>query len=443
MLTIDAMIYKSIFSRLMEPICIVDTSGTIIDVNHSMEMLLGYEAGELAGKTTASLLVQESLKKIEEILKETENISERTEEVTLTRNDGTSIVRNIKFFSVPDEQGNRIFCFQIPLLAQKYSWLGDIFASTGVINDPDVFVKDIISALPPDPRSVSEAMVPAPVPREFIQPVPIDREAKELTKDIEELMETFGPPPEEGLVMTDVDGKITEHNDYFLKIAGLSDQTGENEPEKRAEKEKVVGRYFGDFLATDHKDDFEEVLKSLRGNSSVGGIKTVFASLDDKNFPVALNGITIRDENADILGFILVIQKIEVMGVRRARLQLSGGPSLDTPPIVKSVVDLVKEGIVVTDIKGIITGLNSYMEEIIVQKSSYMQGKTMLQLFPEEDRERASLIIKNIESEGKVENHEFRLITGDGAVIPAILDWSLIEDEDGTGVGMMLVVRKK
>ena len=103
MLTIDAMIYKSIFSRLMEPICIVDTSGTIIDVNHSMEMLLGYEAGELAGKTTASLLVQESLKKIEEILKETENISERTEEVTLTRNDGTSIVRNIKFFSVPDE----------------------------------------------------------------------------------------------------------------------------------------------------------------------------------------------------------------------------------------------------------------------------------------------------------------------------------------------------
>ena len=226
-------------------------------------------------------------------------------------------------------------------------------------------------------------------------------------------------------------------------MAGLSDQTEEIEPEKSGEKEKLVGRYFGDFLTTDHKEDFEKVLESLKGNAPVEGVKTVFASLDNKHFPVALNGITIKDNNAAIMGFILVIQKIVVMGVRRTQLLLPEVPSLDAPPVVKSVVDLVKEGIVVTDIGGIITGLNSYMEEIIDRKSTEMQGKEMLQLFPEEDRERASSIIENIESEGKVENHQFRLITGDGSVIPAILDWSLIEDIDGTGVGMMLVVRKE
>ncbi len=439
---ISAIIYKSIFSRLMEPICIVDSSGTIIDVNFSMEMLLGYETGELTGKILHSLLIKESALMMGEILKETEIISKRTEEVTLVRADGTSIVRNIKFFSVLDVQANKIYCFQIPLLAQKYSWLGDIFSATGEMNDSDILLKDIIAALPPDPRDVSEALVPAPVPREFIQPVPIDREVKELTKDIEELMETFGPPPEEGLVMTDAEGKITEYNDYFLKIIGLPDQTRVAESEKQREKDKVAGKYFGDFLAADRKDDFEEILKSLRGTASVEGIKTVFTSLDGKNFPVALNGITIKDENADILGFILVIQKIEVMGVRRDNLQLSSAPSLDIPPVVKSVVELVKEGIVVTDTNGTITGLNSYMEEIIDRKSADLQAKEMLELFPEEDRERASLIIENIESEGKVENHEFRLITGNGSVISVMLDWSLIEDIDGTGVGMMLVVRK-
>jgi len=440
---IDATIYRNIFSRLMEPICIVDSSASIIDVNYSMEILLGYDVGELAGKPMASLLTYESAMKTKKILMETEIISERTEEFTLKRNDDTSIVRNIKIFSVPDYQGKRIFCFQIPLLAQKYSWVGDIFVTDEELYDPDALLGDMMSSFVTGYPASSEALVPAPLPHEFVQPVPIYREAEELTREMDELMKTFGPPPDEGLVITDAEGRITEHNDYFLKMTGLPDQTKETGSEGLGEKEKVVGRYFGEFLASDHMEDFEAVLKSLKGHASVEGVKTVFESADNKSFPVALNGITIKDDNAAIMGFILVIQKIEVMGVIRNLLQLPPGPSLEIPPVVKSVVDLVKEGIVVTDSDGIITGLNYIMEEIIERKSADMQGKEMLQLFPEEDWKRASSIIENVESEGKVENHKFRLIKGDSSIIPTVLDWSLIEDVDGTAVGMMLVVRKE
>ena len=436
---IDAVIYRNIFTRLMEPICIIGADRIIINANESLELLIGHEEKSLIGKEVGSIFTEESLELLDMILGEGQETKEWIEEFKLRRTDGTSIIRNIKIFSVKDSHDADIFCLQIPVIAQKDPWLSDIFDLSkgkypeGLFDGPISTLQGEMSDVTEpfsskiEPRN-SEALAEAPIPAEFTQPIPVSIGSRRLVNDIDELLRSLSVWSDEGMVTTDTDGKITSHNDTFREWVGYNAE--------EIDKKPII-----EFLGEEYRGDMERIIEGLSKGESIKGIRSELVHKDRSKWFITLNAMAIKDGKEEISGFIVIMQKAGAMGRQKILLKLPVGPSLDNPPVVKSVVDLVKEGIVVTDVNHAITGLNSVMEEIIGIRSRKRRGKDLLKLFPSLEREWAAEIIKRIEEQGEIEKQPVSLLHGNGSSIPANIDGSLIEDPNGGKVGIMLVVR--
>ncbi len=471
----DDSIYRNIFSKLKEPILILGPGGEIIDTNHSLEVLLGYDEGILPGKDIEFILADEAARSITETFEESDEPMERKEEFTLLREDGTSFVRNIQIFSIKDEAGSIVYCFQIPIGIGQHSWLGDIF-DLSESAQKDMYDDVMLALAGPaqtEPEAhvepqMSEALIPAPLPDEFKQPeLHGSNEEKEIERKIKSVI-SWG---REGIIATDIYGNITEYNKAFLTMIGIDDTAEDTSPKipiypgrpdategtadvastalssevkngpASPEGERILGRSLKDFLAPGHESDMESVFKKLRRDVTVVTMKTVLYNINKFEIPITLNATPMKDAGNNVLGFIMVMQR---------QKQKEPEPGFTSPPerlrlaphpIVKKVANLIKEGVVITNIVGIITGINSAMEDILGMESVAMQGQFTGKLFPEEERKRASSFIRTVESTGEALDQRFRLVLGDASTVSALLDGSLIEDPDGGKVGMMLVVR--
>jgi len=470
----DDSIYRNIFSKLKEPILILGPGGEIIDANHSLEVLLGYDEGILPGKDIGFILAEEAARSFTETFEESEEPMERKEEFTLKREDGTSFVRNIHIFSIKDEAGI-VYCFQIPIGIGQQSWLGDIFdlsesAQKDMYDDVMLALAGPAQAEPEaqaEPQK-SEALIPAPIPDEFKQPeLHGPGEERESERKIKSGI-SWG---KEGIIATDIYGNITEYNKAFLAMIGISDTTSDTSPEipfypgkpdaadgtadiastalssevktgsASPKGERILGRSLKDFLAPAHESDMESVFKKLRRDTTVVTIKTVLYNTNKFEIPITLNATPMKDAGNNVLGFIMVMQRQKPKEPEPGFTSPPERLRLAPHPIVKKVANLIKEGVVITNIVGIITGINSAMEDILGVESVAMQGQFTGKLFPEEERKRASSFIRTVESTGGALDQRFRLVLGDGSTVSALLDGSLIEDPDGGKVGMMLVVR--
>jgi len=307
MTDIDAVIYRNIFTRLMEPICIVGTDRIIIDANESLEIILGLEENSLIGKEIGSFFTEESKEMLNDILKEGKGRTERMIELGLRRNDGTYIHRKIKFFSVKDSDNEDIFCLQIPIMAPKYPWLGDIFDMSGGTR-PEGMLDEAISSLQGEIADAashsskridplrSEAMVVAPIPTEYTQPVPVSMGPQQLVNDIDELLRSLSAWSDEGMVTTDPDGKITSHNDSFRDWIGY-------DPEE-IDRKSII-----DFLGEEYQKDMERIIEGLVKGESIKGIRSELVGKDGSKHFIMVNAMTIKDGKDEISGFIIIMQK--------------------------------------------------------------------------------------------------------------------------------------
>lgn len=471
----DDSIYKNIFSKLKEPILILGSNGKIIDANHSLEVLLGYDEKILPGKDIDFILAGEADGSLIETFEGSEKQIGTKEEFTLRREDGTTFVRNIHIFSSKDDTGNTVYCFQIPVGIGQHSWLGDIFdlSESGQKDMYDDVMLALAGPTQAEPEThvepqMSEALIPAPIPDEFKQPeLHGAAEQKESERKIKSII-SWG---REGIISTDVYGNITEYNKAFLTMIGIPGSTEGIGPEKPtytgkpdvtdgtmdiastalssevksisapSESERIIGRSLRDFLAPGHESDMEPVFKKLRRDVSVVTIKTVLYNINRFEIPITLNATAMKDAGNKVLGFIMVMQRQKQKETEPGFTSPPERLRLAPHPIVKKVANLIKEGVVITNIVGIITGINSAMEGILGMESVDLQGQFTGKLFPEDERKRASSFIRTIESAGEALDQRFRLVVGGGSTISVLLDGSLIEDPDGGKVGMMLVVR--
>lgn len=205
--------------------------------------------------------------------------------------------------------------------------------------------------------------------------------------------------------------------------------------------EMIKGRPLRDFIAPGHKENLDRVILELTGPRSVISINMEMVRFDNSLISVKLDASTMTEAGGKVNGLLVVVQKTEsrnLGGVEEGKLQL---PPIMRHPVVKKVANLVREGVVITDISGNITGIDTDMEKILGTLSETVQGSNVLGVFTANERERATSIIERIRTEKGAEGQGFSLLQESGDNVKAVLKGTLIEDPDGSQVGMMLWIR--
>jgi len=200
----------------------------------------------------------------------------------------------------------------------------------------------------------------------------------------------------------------------------------------------IKGRPLRDFFSPGHKEDLERIISGLKGPHSVVSIRTELVHRDNSVIPVKLDASTMGEERDSLDGFLMVVQKVETRDLGAPPPVMAQLPPMAPHPVILEVANLVKEGVVITDIEGRITGINTAMEEIIGKVSENLQDQSILAVFSEDDKQRVESVINGIRTSGGAEGQRFHLLHESGSSLEAVLKGSLIEDPDGSQVGMML-----
>lgn len=106
------------------------------------------------------------------------------------------------------------------------------------------------------------------------------------------------------------------------------------------------------------------------------------------------------------------------------------------------ILELVTDGITITDYNGVVIEVNQQAVEIYgFGSKNEMLGKNAFQFIAPYDRERAILNIRQAAEEGAVRSARYTLLRTDGSEFPGELRISVLKDTSGIAVGFVTITK--
>lgn len=165
------------------------------------------------------------------------------------------------------------------------------------------------------------------------------RRMEDALRDSEEKLRVMFSSMADGVVVTDLEGKITDLNEAQLRMFGFAD------------KKEVIGKGGFDFIVERDRDRaFKEMMKVFEDGYNIGSTFTV-ADNSGKEFECELSTAMLHEAAGKASGFITVMRDV----TERRRMEQA---LRDSEEKLRIIFESIGDGIIVTDLEGIITETN-------------------------------------------------------------------------------------
>lgn len=162
---------------------------------------------------------------------------------------------------------------------------------------------------------------------------------EDALRDSEEKLRVMFSSMADGVVVTDIEGKITNLNDAQLRMFGFSD------------KKDIIGKGGFDFIVErDRERAFKEMMRVFENGYNIGSTFTV-ADNGGREFECELSTALLHDVSGKAAGFITVMRDV----TERRRMEQA---LRDSEEKLRIIFESIGDGIIVTDLEGIITETN-------------------------------------------------------------------------------------
>jgi PAS domain S-box-containing protein len=169
------------------------------------------------------------------------------------------------------------------------------------------------------------------------------------------------------------------------------------------------------------------VFKASRGIEDI--YELTYIRKDGSRFPAVVSVTALRDAQDAIIGYLLIGTDNTTRKQAEEALRLA------------AIVDSTDDGIISTDLGGIITSWNRAAERMFGCSASEMVGQSVCRLIPDDLQDEEDHVLSRIRGGERVEHYETVRRSKDGALIPVALTVSPIQNVDGIVIGASKIVR--
>ncbi len=244
------------------------------------------------------------------------------------------------------------------------------------------------------------------------------KKAEKFLKESQEKIKNILESSPDAISVTDLNGNITECNEQTLKMHGFSS------------KEEVIGKSAFMFIAEkDHKRAIDNLKKTLKCGS-IKNIEYTLLTKDGKEFLGEVSASVIKDTSGKPVAFVAVSKDITERKQAYEKLHYQA-----------DLLENVSDAIISTDIDFNIRSWNRAAETMYGWSAYEVMGKSMQKVtsleFPyDKEPDVFKKIFKKGYWKGEViQKHR------EGTVINVLASFSLLKDDSGNPVGMVVVNR--
>jgi PAS domain S-box len=221
----------------------------------------------------------------------------------------------------------------------------------------------------------------------------------------------------DGIITTDMSGKVVFANNSFRKIFQYSE-------------EEVLGEDVEKFIPPRLRDKYHQQMDQFRRTRErqlVGTFESVGLRKDGKEFPFEIS-ITNWEGNGQIFTTSIIRDITYRKNAEKTRAILS------------AIVESSAESIIGMDLEGKVLSWNKEAEKTYGYPAHEVLGKSGSVIFPP-DSDELNQILEIIGSGDKIDHYETNRITKDGKIIDISLTVSPIKDNSGSIIGLSAIAR--
>ncbi|MDY6964826.1 MAG: PAS domain S-box protein [Halobacteriota archaeon] len=244
-------------------------------------------------------------------------------------------------------------------------------------------------------------------------------ETEEYNNIIKKAIQKFIDFVSDYVLILDEKGRILSLNKSFEKITGYPN-------------DMFIGKSLVKLIA---KEDLDEALnlfpKVMKGETAKGEIG--FLRKDGEVRRASFIGRPMYSEG----------KTIGILGVGRDITELKKVKKMleDTKLFTKEIIDVVSNGLIMTDLEGNITSVNKYLLDKYEYDEEEFIDKSALKIFPlkSQDIERFRSIMTDVITEGKAGPIDMEVVAKNGRKLSFRFDTTLLKDVQGNPVSILIV----
>jgi len=247
-------------------------------------------------------------------------------------------------------------------------------------------------------------------------------EQRILQESEEKLRVTFNSIID-GLIITDMNGKIIDANDTALKIYGMK---------KKAE---LLGKMPAELLVEEDREQARKGMERVITKGFHTQVEYKSIKKDGSIFPVEVSAGLLHDSDDKPTGFITVVKDIAKRKQAEEKLRKNEEK-------LRLMFESVAEGIVITDLEGNIVELNNKALKMGGYKSAKeVMGESGFKFLAPEEYERAQENLANTIKTGAGMALEYKALRKDGSEYPLELSVTVMKDKDEKPTGIICIMR--
>ncbi len=239
-------------------------------------------------------------------------------------------------------------------------------------------------------------------------------------KDANEFLENLFDTSPDGIIVSDMEGKILKANEVAGMIFGV-------------EKEELIGKRPDGFAQKEDfsKKDRRDYRKEIFEKGKISNFEFTAMKMNGDRFPAEISTTILKDRNRGNIGAVSMLRDI----TERKRLEKE---IEEEKNFLGKVIETSVDGIVITHKGGIIINANKAIKKLIECEDEKLVGEHIGILNPEGDHGR---LIEQLYKTGYVSNHESKIKTKSGNYIPVEGSYSLLYDKNGEINGSVCMIR--
>ena len=256
------------------------------------------------------------------------------------------------------------------------------------------------------------------------------KQAEEALRESQEKLQRIFETVTEGIVVTDLNGVVTEANEAALKLNGVST------------RRELLGKNTFIFVAERDRDRALANMQKTIEEGAINGIEYNLTKADGREFPGEISTAVLRDKDADSIGFVGVIRDLTERKQAEALIR-------DSERRYRLLAENVADIIWTTDMNLNLTYVSTSVEWVLGYRPEELIGQRVAKLLtPFSLRVARQALIEAREEAEIVEGEnlrarafEYEVTRKDGAIIWTETKMRFLRDPYGQNTGLLGVSR--
>jgi PAS domain S-box-containing protein len=183
------------------------------------------------------------------------------------------------------------------------------------------------------------------------------KKAEAAIRESEELYKSLVEASPDAVTVTDLEGKITFVSERAIELSGAKDS------------EELIGRNAFEFIALEDRERAAQNLQKTIEDRFSGDLEYTHLRIDGTRYIGELNAAVIKDANGNPKAFIATTRDITEKKEAQDKIKELG-------EFNKSIIQKMKEGIMILDLEGLITFINPDIEKKLGYKRKELMSES-------------------------------------------------------------------